>query len=168
MTQLALRLPGVVCGEALCRDLVEVEAHVRGHVLYLCFACAEKLLLAALEGGVASKLELRKKGSQRPMTPTYVCQHCGKTQQGASLDRLCPVCRPLVNAPPPAPELRELEADMRRMGRPETGIPVRARLGEQWGSYDIAHLKRESLVAWLNSRPELALRTLLMLLGHEP
>ena len=54
---------------------------------------------------------------------------------------------------------------------PESGIYVRAKLGDKWGSYDIAHLERESLVAWLKSRGgdnPWAENCVLLLLGHEP
>lgn len=34
----------------------------------------------------------------------------------------------------------------------DTGIYVRAKLGDKWGSYDIAELDAKSLLAWLRSR----------------
>lgn len=49
---------------------------------------------------------------------------------------------------------------------PETGIYVRAMLHGSWGSHDIAELDRASLVLWLESVPNLALNTVLILLGH--
>lgn len=50
-----------------------------------------------------------------------------------------------------------------------TGIYVRAKLGDEWGNFDIAHLDRYSLRTWMRdfagaaSRPE---ATVLLLLGH--
>ncbi|HXN32102.1 MAG TPA: hypothetical protein VN894_09575 [Polyangiaceae bacterium] len=70
-----------------------------------------------------------------------------------------------ANTLTPMPPLR---IDPERTGLPETGIPVRAvgADGVGWVSADIAHLKKESLIDWLRSRPNLAENTLLALLGH--
>lgn len=50
----------------------------------------------------------------------------------------------------------------------ETGIYVRAVLGDEWGSYDIATLRRDSLNRWLRENPENGCRATLLLLGHRP
>lgn len=34
-----------------------------------------------------------------------------------------------------------------------TGIFVRAKMGETWGSYDMSRLTDDSLIKWLRSRP---------------
>lgn len=52
---------------------------------------------------------------------------------------------------------------------PETGIYVRARYGDSWGSYDIAALDAKSLLSWLQSGGgcnQLAENTVGILLGH--
>ena len=52
----------------------------------------------------------------------------------------------------------DLCVDATRVNLPETGIYVRALTGNPqfgggvWGSHDIAHLTRESLLVWLRSR----------------
>jgi len=51
-----------------------------------------------------------------------------------------------------------------------TGIYVRARLGDKWGSHDIIELSLDSLRVWLRSRGgenEWAENVVCMLLGHE-
>lgn len=53
-------------------------------------------------------------------------------------------------------------------GHMETGIPVRAkRANGSRGSYDIVVLQRDSLIAWLKSRPDCAEQVVLLLLGYE-
>lgn len=50
-----------------------------------------------------------------------------------------------------------------------TGIFVRAKLGDKWGSYDISELTLDSLRMWLRSRGganEWAENVVCMLLGH--
>lgn len=48
-----------------------------------------------------------------------------------------------------------------------TGIFIRARNGDKWGSFDIAVLTRESVLRWLAGRDERYLKsTILALLGH--
>lgn len=64
----------------------------------------------------------------------------------------------------------ELTVDPYRTGAPETGIYVRAKDGDKWGSHDIAHLDAKSLLAWLRSRGgnnQWAENTVGVLLGHE-
>jgi hypothetical protein len=73
----------------------------------------------------------------------------------------------------------DLVEDPARVRLPETGIPVRAKRHvpegqpERWGAVDIAHLTRESLIAWLHSRDEMqddrdfAVNVVLALLGHD-
>ena len=57
--------------------------------------------------------------------------------------------------------------DPKRGDMPETGIYVRAiTRTDGWGHVDISRLDRPSLEAWLGSRPGLAIRVVLMLLGH--
>jgi hypothetical protein len=70
-----------------------------------------------------------------------------------------------ANTLSPMPPLR---VDPERTSLPETGIPVRAVKpeGVGWISADIGHLKKESLLDWLRSRPNLAENTVLVLLGH--
>ena len=66
--------------------------------------------------------------------------------------------------------MTELTVDPYRTGAPETGIYVRAREGEKWGSHDIAHLDAASLLIWLRSRGgenAWAENTVGSLLGHE-
>jgi len=55
--------------------------------------------------------------------------------------------------------------DPSRLNEPETGIFIRARLGTQWGSHDLATLDRDSVVRWLTSRdnPAEAARLALLL-----
>lgn len=51
-----------------------------------------------------------------------------------------------------------------------TGIYVRARLEDRWGSYDIVTLDRDSLIRWLKCRGgdnQWAENVVLALLGHE-
>lgn len=63
----------------------------------------------------------------------------------------------------------ELIVDPFRVELPETGIYVRAKLGDQWGTHDIAHLGAASLLAWLRSRGgenPWAENCVGMLLGH--
>ncbi len=65
----------------------------------------------------------------------------------------------------------ELQVDPERLDIPETGIFVRAKLNDKWGSHDIAHLKPESLLVWLRSRGGenvWAENVVFLLLGHEP
>ena len=51
---------------------------------------------------------------------------------------------------------------------PETGIPIRAKTPDgKWGNVDLAHLDAESLLAWLQTRPQLAEATVFCLLGHD-
>jgi len=56
----------------------------------------------------------------------------------------------------------------RAAGWPQTGIYVRARRAEKWGSHDIGELDRASLVQWLGYNRELAINVVCILLGHEP
>lgn len=59
-----------------------------------------------------------------------------------------------------------LQEDESRITIPETRIYVRAlRADGKWGSVDIIRLKRESLLAWLETRDAKAV--LLVLFGHE-
>lgn len=63
----------------------------------------------------------------------------------------------------------ELHCDPFREDRwkDHTGIYVRARsLRDGWGSFDIAQLTEDSLLAWLNSGPDKATGTVLALLRH--
>lgn len=69
-------------------------------------------------------------------------------------------------------DILELEVDPIRAGRDlqETGIPVRARLGEKWGAWDIVFLREASLDAWLRSRGgqnEFAENVVKAILGYE-
>lgn len=71
------------------------------------------------------------------------------------------------------PKAVTLEVDPERvaMGDPGTGIFVRAIFDGQWGSYDIATLKREGLIDWLRSRGgrnDWAENVVALLLGHQP
>lgn len=64
-----------------------------------------------------------------------------------------------------------LEVDESRMGMAPTGIPIRANVNGHWGTFDIVHLKWESLIEWLRSRGEVsdfAVNVVLLLLGHQP
>ena len=65
--------------------------------------------------------------------------------------------------------MSDLTVDPARKQQPETGIYVRAKEKNHWGSHDIAHLDRESLYTWLRSRGGNNLwaeNTVLILLGH--
>jgi hypothetical protein len=77
------------------------------------------------------------------------------------------IMRLMANANTLSP-MPPLHVDPERLSLPETGIPVRAVKpdGVGWVSADIAHLKKESLLDWLRSRPNLAENTVLVLLGH--
>lgn len=46
----------------------------------------------------------------------------------------------------------ELKVDKKRIGFGETGIFIRAKKDNKWGSYDISELTKESLLSWLKSR----------------
>jgi hypothetical protein len=62
-----------------------------------------------------------------------------------------------------------LEVDPERLSRAETGIFVRARCAGAWGSHDIAHLTKASLLAWLRLRGgenRIAEDVVGILLGH--
>ena len=63
----------------------------------------------------------------------------------------------------------ELKVDESRLGRNSTGIYVRAKHNDSWGSFDIYELNKESLVIWLTdsgcSNP-MAENTVGILLGH--
>jgi len=66
--------------------------------------------------------------------------------------------------------MTDYRADPDRRHYPETGIPVRALDGDRWSDVDIAHLRKESLLAWLRSRGgdnSWAESVVLLLLGHE-
>ena len=64
----------------------------------------------------------------------------------------------------------ELKLDPNRLDLPETGIYIRAKdEAGKWGSHDIAHLDRESLLRWLRSRGgsnPWAENVVAILLGH--
>ena len=61
-----------------------------------------------------------------------------------------------------------LQADPKRSDVPETGIYVRALNVEgKWDSIDISRLTADSLRHWLSSKPDLAEKVLLRLLGYE-
>lgn len=65
--------------------------------------------------------------------------------------------------------MNDLNVDPARAQIPETGIYVRAKKDDRWGSHDIAHLDRKSLYEWLRSRGGdnlWAENTVLILLGH--
>ena len=62
--------------------------------------------------------------------------------------------------------MMEYKVDPARMKRPETGIYIRATLNGDWGRHDLAHLDRDSLVWWLDSKAGLARSTVLAFLGH--
>lgn len=54
-----------------------------------------------------------------------------------------------------------------RYGENSTGVFVRAQCDDgTWMPADIAQLTKESLIAWLRSRPRGAEQTVLILLGH--
>lgn len=61
----------------------------------------------------------------------------------------------------------DLRVDPRRLDGPETGIFIRAKKGERWGSYDLAALDRDSVMRWLEQDEGMARRVVLLLLGHE-
>lgn len=64
----------------------------------------------------------------------------------------------------------ELKVDPARKDADSTGIYVRAKNGDEWGSFDIADLDRDSLHSWLRSRGGENLwaeNCVLLLLGHE-
>lgn len=71
----------------------------------------------------------------------------------------------------------ELEVDEERLKKwpedqPWTGIYIRAKCGEKWGSYDLLQLSRASVLAWLTMQAErggdrFLKSTILALLGHE-
>jgi len=69
------------------------------------------------------------------------------------------------------PKEGEFHEDSTRLGLQHTGIFVRGRrtTGE-YGSIDIMHLTRDSLIDWLESRKDvdLARNTVLLILGHIP
>jgi hypothetical protein len=53
--------------------------------------------------------------------------------------------------------MRELLVDSERDAKRSTyhtGCYVRARLGDQWGAYDVATLTRDSLLVWVRHLPE--------------
>lgn len=65
----------------------------------------------------------------------------------------------------------ELRADPGRAVNGDTGIYVRAKVGDKWDSYDIAQLDKASLLAWLLSRGgsnPWAENVVGILLGHGP
>lgn len=56
-----------------------------------------------------------------------------------------------------------------RGGWGATGILVRAmKKGGGWGSVDIAHLDRVSLMAWLAAKEDRAAKVVALLMGHPP
>jgi hypothetical protein len=67
--------------------------------------------------------------------------------------------------------MMELKVDPARLGMPETGFYVRATLDGKWGSHDIAHLGRGSLIMWLKTgqaaNENFTINVLLPLLGLE-
>ncbi len=67
---------------------------------------------------------------------------------------------------PERQRLANLRVDTDREGQTETGIFVRAIRGDRWVSADIADLDRASLIAWLRSEKQIAMNTVLALLGH--
>lgn len=49
--------------------------------------------------------------------------------------------------------MMELKVDpARERWADETGVVVRAKRGERWGNYDVAHLDKASMLEWLRSR----------------
>jgi len=60
----------------------------------------------------------------------------------------------------------DYKVDPKRLKLPETGIYIRATHEGKWGSHDLAHLDRASLIRWLERDPDLAERTVLALLRH--
>lgn len=51
--------------------------------------------------------------------------------------------------------------------KPSTGLFVRARFNDAWGDYDLAELDRESLLAWISSKPPATVASIvLVLMGH--
>ncbi len=64
----------------------------------------------------------------------------------------------------------ELIVDPTRKHFDIVGIPIRAKFDGNWGTYDINHLDRASLMIWLRSRGgqnDWAENTVAILLGHE-
>jgi hypothetical protein len=64
-----------------------------------------------------------------------------------------------------------MKVDPERLLEPKTGIYVRAEYEGAWANADIAHLDRDSLMAWLRSRGgdnPWAENTVAILLGHGP
>ncbi len=61
----------------------------------------------------------------------------------------------------------ELRVDPRRFTVPRTGILVRAQAAPGcWGSHDVAHLDKESLLVWIAQDPTRMPQLLLLMLGH--
>lgn len=50
------------------------------------------------------------------------------------------------------PRSVNLEIDPDRMEREPAGVPIRAHVNGHWGTFDIVHLKKDSLIEWLRSR----------------
>jgi len=61
-----------------------------------------------------------------------------------------------------------MRVDPKRVRLPETGIYVRALMNDKWGSYDIAHLEKDSLKTWLLRDSNTAAQVVMSLLGHRP
>ena len=61
----------------------------------------------------------------------------------------------------------EYRVDPRRRDVPETGIFIRAKEGDAWGSHDLAHLDRDSVMRWLQRDDRMTRRVVLLLLGYE-
>lgn len=59
-----------------------------------------------------------------------------------------------------------LYVDPERLEQLETGIFTRAKNGDNWGSYDIAELTRESLLEWLNGNKDMMEKVILHLLEY--
>jgi len=64
-------------------------------------------------------------------------------------------------------EKQTLVVDPKRANCREVGIFVRAMVGQRWGSVDIAHLSKESLLVWLADNPRRPAQVVLLLLGHQ-
>ena len=45
--------------------------------------------------------------------------------------------------------MNDLIVDESRINLPETGISIRAKFKDKWGTYDIIHLTKKSLLGWL-------------------
>lgn len=58
--------------------------------------------------------------------------------------------------------------DPSRLDEWGTGIYIRARHGEKWGSHDLAHLDRDSVTRWLRRDEGTAERVVLLLLFGPP